>query len=246
MDKPNNVSLNDWLLLKQKYKKIDIVIKKINKGYPIQYLIGFVDFFGCKINVNKNVLIPRFETELLVEIAINKIKNKFGNNKLNIIDFGTGSGCIAIKLAKELLNSNITAIDKSQKALNLAQINAKENKCKIKLIKTTFKKFKKGKYDVLISNPPYISVSDLIDENVKKYEPKKALFAKEEGLFYYKQILNTSKYILNPNNLIFFEFGYNQKELLKKIIDEYYPKAIVIFSKDYNGFDRYCIIENNV
>jgi len=245
MEKPTNITQNDWLLLNKKYpKNIYKIIDKINKGYPIQYLIGNVDFFGCSIEVNKYVLIPRFETELLVDIAINKIKSNLNDEKLEIVDFGTGSGCIAIKLAQMFKKSNVTAIEKSKNAIKLAQKNAIQNQVEINFINNNFKDFDHGKYDVLISNPPYISYKGLISTSVKKYEPKMALYAKKGGLYYYEQILITSKRILKNKNIIFFEIGYNQKEPLETLIRVHYPKSNIIFMNDYNGFERICVIEN--
>lgn len=246
MKKPDNITKLDWELLKTKHLKIDNkIINKINKGYPIQYLIGDVDFFDCLIKVNKHVLIPRFETESLVEKAIKEIKEHF-DKKLRIIDFGTGSGCIAIKLAKEFDNSEVFAIDKSKKAIKLAKENAKINNVNISFFVSKFDKFKEKEFDILISNPPYIAKNGEISDNVKKYEPKTALFAKENGLFYYDQILNQAKKILNKRNIIFFEIGYNQKDNLTEIIKKHYPLAKIKFDKDYNKMDRFCTIYNNI
>lgn len=246
MQKPDNISDLDWKELINKNKNITIkTIKKINSGYPIQYLIGDVDFFDCIIEVKKHVLIPRFETELLVEKAIKEIKQKFKKN-IDIIDFGTGSGCIAIKLAKEFPNNNVTAIDKSKKAIKLAKKNAILNEVTINFLISKFNKYEGGLFDVLISNPPYIPKDGMIDINVQKHEPKLALFAKDKGLYYYNQILEKSKEIMKEKNIIFFEIGYDQKEPLEKIIRKYYPKAKIVFDKDYNNLDRFCTIYNNV
>lgn len=247
MQKPESITKNDWFLLCNKYpNKLNKIVKKINKGYPIQYLIGYVDFYDCKILVDKRVLIPRFETELLVEIAINKIREKYNDKKINIIDMGTGSGCIAIKLAKEFPKSNVIAIDKSNKSLKLAKENAKINKVNITFKRKKFKSRIKEKYDVIISNPPYIGLKDEIDKNVLKYEPKKALYAIKEGMYFYEQILEQAKQILNKSYLIFLEIGYNQEKKLTKIIKEKLPKSKYTFLKDFNNKTRFCVIENNV
>ena len=141
MEKPESITTNDWKLLKAKYKNLNKVVKKINKNYPVQYLIGNVNFYGYNINVNKHVLIPRFETETLVEKTIEYIKKlKLENGSL--IDLGTGSGCISIVLKKELESLNITGLDISNKALKLARKNAKNNKADIYFIKENIFKFK--------------------------------------------------------------------------------------------------------
>ena len=133
MEKPESITTNDWKLLKAKYKNLNKVVKKINKNYPVQYLIGNVNFYGYNINVNKNVLIPRFETETLVEKTIEYIKKlKLENGSL--IDLGTGSGCISIVLKKELETLNITGLDISNKSLKNARKNEKNNKEDIKFI----------------------------------------------------------------------------------------------------------------
>ncbi len=150
------INKQDLILLKERYKNIDKVLKKIEKGYPIQYLIGNVNFCGYHINVNKHVLIPRFETEYLVEKTVQYLK-KLKFKKASILEIGTGSGCISISLKKELPSLEITAIDISKKALKLAKKNAKLNKVKIHFIKKNlFKLNLINKYDCIISNPPYI------------------------------------------------------------------------------------------
>lgn len=246
MEKPDNITKQDWDLLLQKYpKNINKILNKINKGYPIQYLIGNVDFFNCNILVNKHVLIPRFETEQFLEIIISKINDKYSNHKnLKIIDLGTGTGCIAINLAKIYTDSTVIAVDKSFQAIKTAKINVIRNNAKIKFIRTSFDKVKEPNVDILISNPPYIGKNDYIEPMVKKYEPNIALFAKNNGLFFYEQILKQSLKYLNKTNIIFFEIGQNQKDELTKIINIYYPNSNITFLKDYNKYYRFCIIDN--
>ena len=151
-------------------KDIEHDYKLLKDGYPIQYLIGYVDFYGYKINVNEDVLIPRYETEYLLEKVIN-ISKKIFSNKINILDIGTGSGAISIVLKNEL-NSNVTACDISKKALNVAINNAKINNSSIKFIKSDIFSNINDKFDIIISNPPYISSDEVIMDSVKKYEPK--------------------------------------------------------------------------
>lgn len=242
MEKPESITTNDWKLLKAKYKNLNKVVKKINKNYPVQYLIGNVNFYGYNINVNKNVLIPRFETETLVEKTIEYIKKlKLENGSL--IDLGTGSGCISIVLKKELETLNITGLDISNKALKLARKNAKNNKADINFIKENIFKFKPvNKYDILISNPPYITEDNEISPNIK-YEPKKAIFT-NDGLKYYRHIMSTCSNYLNKKNLIAFEIGDKQGKDLKKLAKDFFPKAKIKLERDLSGRDRYLFIIN--
>ena len=242
MEKPESITTNDWKLLKAKYKNLNKVVKKLNKNYPVQYLIGNVNFYGYSINVNKNVLIPRFETETLVEKTIEYIKKlKLENGSL--IDLGTGSGCISIVLKKELESLNITGLDISNKALKLARKNAKNNKADINFIKENIFKFKPvNKYDILISNPPYITEDDEISPNIK-YEPKKAIFT-NDGLKYYRHIMSTCSNYLNKKNLIAFEIGDKQGKDLKKLAKDFFPKAKIKLERDLSGRDRYLFIIN--
>ena len=201
MEKPSKITDNDWKLLKVKYKNLKRVVKKIEKNYPVQYLIGNVDFYGYKINVNKNVLIPRFETETLVEKTIKYIKD-LNLTKKSLLEIGTGSGCISITLKKELEDLNITSIDISGKALRLAKKNAKYNRANITFLKQDIFKFIPiNKYDILISNPPYITIKDEVDESIK-FEPKNAIYADDEGLKFYNHILSTCSSYLNHKNLL--------------------------------------------
>ena len=243
MKKPDSVTTNDWKLLKVKYKNLKRVVKKIEKNYPVQYLIGNVDFYGYKINVNKNVLIPRFETETLVEKTIKYIKDLKLTNK-SLLEIGTGSGCISIVLKKELEDLNITSIDISRKALRVAKKNAKQNKANITLLKqNVFKYSPINKYDVLISNPPYVTKEDEVDESIK-FEPQNAIFADETGINFYEHILATCNKYLNKKNLIAFEIGYKQGKIIKNIAKKYFPKAKIYIEKDLSEKDRYVFIVN--
>ena len=215
-------------------------LAKLHEGYPVQYIIGDVDFYNSIIKVNENVLIPRFGTEFLVEKTINYAKEMF-NKKIDIIDLGTGSGCIAIALKKEL-DSNITAIDISFEALKLAKENAKLNQVDIKFIEGDIAKKPQGKYDIIISNPPYLPYDGFVEEKVKKYEPHLALFAADDGIYFYKKILEYSKDILKEKFLMAFEIGSDERESLTKLLEEHYPNYKYEFQKDFNNLDRYLFI----
>ncbi|HOP65518.1 MAG TPA: peptide chain release factor N(5)-glutamine methyltransferase [Bacilli bacterium] len=222
-------------------KKLAKNLRKVNKGYPIQYLIGNVNFFGYEIKVNKNVLIPRFETEQLVEEVL-KLLDKSKN--LNILDLGTGSGCISIALKKELPKAKITALDNSFRALKIAKENAELNNVDIKFIHQNIKKVVDNKFDLIISNPPYISKDEKIMPSVRKYEPNKALFARNKGLFYYQVILENYHNRLNKNGIIALEIGCYQKEAILKIINSYCENWRILCQKDYSLKDRFIFIVN--
>ena len=227
----------------KKYVKenLDEAIERYKNGEPVQYIIGNVNFYGNTIKVNKNVLIPRFETEELVEKTIKRIKNKF-DQQINILDLCTGSGCIAITLKKEL-NSNITATDISIDALEVAKENIKLNNVDIKLIESNLFSNINDKFDCIISNPPYISYDEEIDDIVKNNEPDIALYAPNKGLYFYEEILKNIKKYLNDKFIIAFEIGYKQGNDLIKIADKYLNNVNISVEKDLQGRDRFLFIE---
>ena len=230
--------MNDTEYLKKYLSedKLEEGLEKLKQNIPVQYIIGDVNFYGYQIKVNENVLIPRFETELLVEKIIN-----YSKKSPKIIDLGTGSGAIAIALKKQL-NCEVDAIDISEKALSLAKENAKLNNVNINFYKSDMLENVKGKYDIIVSNPPYIAYNEKIDEKVFNNEPHLALFAKEEGLYFYKKILEKARKHLNNNGFIAFEIGCTQGLKIKEIAQKYFKKSKIIIEKDYPGKDRYIFI----
>ena len=241
--KPFFITELDYKLLKEKYNKDDLkeIIEKINNNYPVQYAIGNVDFYGNLINVDKRVLIPRFETELLVDKLVDKFKNK---DNLKILDLCTGSGCIAISLAKNL-NCEVDAIDISDDALSLAKENAKLNEVRINFYKKdVLKKLNfNQKYDLIVSNPPYVKLDEEVSFNTK-YEPYIALYPGKDDLIFYKRIIDNSKEILKKNGTIAFEIGSTQGNQIKNIALKKYPNATVNVLKDFNNYDRFVFINN--
>jgi len=223
--------------------KLEDGIKRLNNGEPVQYIVGNVDFYGYKINVNKNVLIPRFETEELIFKTINLIKKNLNEN-IKVLDIGTGSGCISIALKKEIPGLDITAVDISEDALVVAKNNALENNCEINFIKSDLFNNIDDKYDLIISNPPYISYDEQIMDIVKKNEPHLALYAKNNGLYFYEEIIKNSSNYLNDKNIIAFEIGYLQANEIKKMSHKYYPNANIIIEKDMQEKDRFVFIIN--
>jgi len=221
---------------------INEAIKRLEHGEPVQYIVGNVDFYKYNFIVNKNVLIPRFETEELVDETIKKIKNFF-KNKVDILDIATGSGIIAICLKKEF-NSNVIATDISKEALEVAKENAKRNNADINFVNTNIFDDINKKFDVVISNPPYIRYDEEIDEIVKNNEPHLALYAEENGLYFYKEILKNIKTILKEKYLICFEIGESQYEDIKSIKNQFLPEASIELKKDLQGRDRMIFITN--
>ena len=243
MKKPEQLTDNDWKLLKQSYDDLEFVVNRLKKNYPVQYLIGHVEFLNNKILVNKNVLIPRFETEELVEKTKKYIQD-LKLEKSSVLEIGTGSGCISIALKSDLPNLEITAIDISSKALRIANKNAKINKTKITFIRRNMFKFKPiNKYDVLISNPPYIKETDKIDIKTK-YEPKDAIYGGPDGLKYYEQIFKIAKNSLNKKYLIALEIDEEAGKTLKHLAKEFFPNSLIKVEKDLAKKDRYLFVMN--
>ena len=241
-NKPENISNLDWNLLCQKYDNLEEVIAKIDEGYPIAYLIGDVSFYGYPFKVNENVLIPRFETETLIEKTIKLIKSLNLENS-NLIDLGTGSGVIAITLKKEIPSLNITAIDKSKEALKVAIENSKLNKVNVDFQNQDIFNYKLPEnISIVISNPPYIEEDSNYNQNVL-YEPKEAIFVSNTNpLIYYEQILKIAKEQITKKHFIAFEIDEDHKEDMHKLCKKYFPSDNIVIEKDLAGKNRYAFI----
>ena len=239
--KPDFITDTDWKILKEKYpKNINEIIKKLESHYPVQYLIGNVEFLNTIINVDERVLIPRFETELLVEKTIKRIKALNIQNP-RIIDLGTGSGCIAISLKKNL-PCFVTAIDISEQAIELAKENALKNQVEIEYkIENMINTNLEG-YDVIISNPPYVKETESVGEETK-YEPQNALFAKNNGLYFYEEILKNISKLSTMPKLVVFEIGMSEGEDIKNLALKYLSTKKILIEKDLTNRDRYIFIE---
>jgi release factor glutamine methyltransferase len=212
------------------------VLKRSNRE-PVAYIVGFVDFMGFEFKVNKNVFIPRPETEILVEIALKIAKKK---NKKFILDLCTGSGCIAISLDKLGIFEDIVASDISVNALTIAKENALINNAfNVKFVESNiFEKIQDCKFDMMISNPPYVTEYEYAGlEPELKFEPKNALTAQDDGLFFYKEIsANTTKY-LNDNGYIILELNSNKAEDIRQIfLNNKYANIEII--NDHSGLPR--------
>ena len=215
-------------------------IKRLNNGEPVQYIIGNVSFYGNIIDVEKRVLIPRFETEELVENTIKYIK-KYNYN--SIVDIGTGSGCIAITIKKIFPSMLVDAVDISKDALALAQSNSIKNDTLINFYEGNLLNPLNKKYDIIISNPPYIAYDEEIMDIVKNNEPHLALYADNNGLYYYEEILKNVYNYINKNGLIAFEIGYDQAEKIKQIVQKYLNNYNIEIKKDMTGKDRMVFIK---
>ncbi len=230
-------------LVEEKVKNKNKLKKLKDKKYPFQYILGNVDFYGYQFLVNEHVLIPRFETEGLIEKTLLYLK-KLKLKTPDILDLGTGSGSIAITLSKKIEANSIDALDISYKAIKLAKKNNKLNNSQVNFFRKDLTKYKTNKkYDLIISNPPYLTDKDEVDESIK-YEPKKALYAKDEGLYFYKYIIEFYKRNLKKKSMLAFEIGNRQGDALKNYAKLYYPKAKIIVEQDLSKRDRYLFIIN--
>lgn len=223
---------------------LEEAIKRLEAGEPVQYIVGDVDFYGNIIKVNKNVLIPRRETEELVEKTIEYIKKLFPNQNISMLDIGTGSGCIPITLKKHFSNSNISAVDISEDALKVAVDNSLSNNVNIDFIQSNLFENVSGKYHCIISNPPYIKEDEEIMDIVKNNEPHLALYAPNEGLYFYEEILKEANKYLEDQFIIAFEIGETQGEDILAIAGKYFPTSKLLLEKDLQHLDRFVFIIN--
>ena len=217
----------------------DIFDKYLYDNKPIQYLIGYSNFYGRDFIVNEDVLIPRFETEELVENVLYRYDDYFKGKKVDVCDLATGSGCIAITLSLEEKNMNVIATDISSAALNVAKQNMENLGGKVKFLEGDMLAPLEGyKFDIFVSNPPYIPDNELVDPLVKENEPNLALFGGLDGLRFYRIILKDLKKYLKPRAIIAFEHGYDKKNEINALIKEYFKDADIECIKDLEGKDR--------
>ena len=213
------------------------LIKKRAEKTPLQYITGHQEFMGLDFKVNKNVLIPRQDTELLVETAvayINEVKKP-----LKVLDMCTGSGCIAISVDKMCQNAEVTAVDIYDNALEVARENNRINSCNVNFIQSDLFENVRGKFDVIISNPPYIEteiIKGLMAE-VRDCEPFIALDGDKDGLKFYRRISEALSTYLCDGGKVFFEIGYNQGKSVPELLNKFGYKNVVVL-KDLSGNDR--------
>jgi release factor glutamine methyltransferase len=216
-------------------KKFKKLIKKREADWPMAYLRGWQEFYGLKFLVNKNTLIPRPDSELIIDTSLDFLKKK---KKLNILDIGTGSACLIIALAKNSLNNNYFASDISKSALKIAKTNARKNKVKINFIHSNLlKNISKQKFDLIVANLPYLKHEQMEEPSIKK-EPRSALLSGKQGLDHYTKLLSNIAEYLNKKFLILLEIDPQQNTAIKNLIKKYLPKANIEIIQDLNKLDR--------
>jgi len=208
---------------------------------PVQHLIGHSYFFGYAFKVNEDVLIPRAETEQLVGHVLYYIDTYFPNQKVDLLDLGTGSGCIGLTLALEEKSLNVTISDISEKALKIASLNNENLSANATVIQSDLFKSIHQKFDVIVSNPPYIPDSEIVEDIVQK-EPSVALYGGTLGVDFYDLILEQAKFHIHEKALIAFEHGYQQKEMIYGFARKHFPTGTIIQMKDLAGKDRFTLI----
>lgn len=248
----SEIYLNSDRALKNKEKKqLENMIQERIRKIPLQYITKHQEFMGMDFLVEKGVLIPRPETEILVERVIERLKKRKSSSHLKIVDLGTGTGIIAISIAKFIKDITIYATDISKKSLQVAFKNAQKHSCEDKIIflqgdlfRPFLGKIDKNSLDVIISNPPYINSDDfkLLPPEIKDNEPKIALYGGVDGIDYYRKIVKESPKFLKRDGFIALEVGLNQAKIIKELIlkENNYRKNVEIF-KDYSGIERVVI-----
>ena len=240
------IFLNSKENLKQKYSKnFNNLIARRRKGEPIAYLINKKEFWKQSFYVDQNVLIPRPDTELIIEQVL---KLFLKNSKLQILDIGTGSGCILLSLLKEMPNCNGIGIDISKKSINISKYNAKMLQLtnKVKFYQSDVDNFKIGKYDLIVSNPPYIEELSLkyLENDVVYFEPKLALNGGIDGFSKIRKVINKATVLIKKNGKLVLEIGFNQKNKVQEMLRKkgfYINKTL----KDYGKKDR-CVISTKI
>ncbi|MBU9916939.1 MAG: peptide chain release factor N(5)-glutamine methyltransferase [Fusobacteriaceae bacterium] len=225
----------------EKEKIREMLKKRAVDKLPVQYILGYEEFYGRRFEVNKAVLIPRPETERLVEECIKRLTETNGKY---VLDIGAGSGAIGVSIAKELPNTKVLACDLSEDALEVAKLNAEKLEAtNIKFIKSdVFSEIKYKEFDLIVSNPPYIPQEEYenLQVEVKLHEPQMALTDTKDGYYFYKKISREAPNYLKSGGVLAFEVGYNQSEEIKLFMEKQGFKNVVVI-KDYEGIDRMVI-----
>lgn len=213
----------------------------LEKHIPIQHIIGHAYFYGYPFNVNEHVLIPRKETEELVEHLLYYYDMYFSDQHVRVLDLGTGSGCIGLSLALEEKKMDVTISDISEKALEVANSNKEKLDADAMLVLSDLFHQIEGKFDIIVSNPPYIPETETV-EDIVQIEPSVALYGGIYGIDFYDRILKEVSHYLNQPGMICFEHGYQQKEAIKSLAETYLKEPNIIQLKDLQGRDRFTFI----
>ena len=238
------VHLNDEVP-EDKMKIYTKEIEALKNNKPIQYVLGHINFYGQDFYINENILIPRFETEELVENTISIAKTLF-TNPVEILDIGCGSGVIGLTLEKKLLTKTVDLIDISEKALEVTNKNCGNLNSKANVFQSDCLSNVERKYDIIISNPPYIKDDEEIEDIVKTNEPHLALYAGKDGLDCYKKILKDINKNLKDKFLIAFEIGADQAKDIETLINNYLKDVQIVIKKDLQGRDRMIFVTPNL
>lgn len=226
----------------------EVVSKHALQGVPVQQMIGSEEFYGRTFKVTKDVLIPRPETEELIELVLGYAKDKLQNQEdVSVADIGVGSGAICVTLSCEKPNWKVTGVDLSPEAIDVAKENNENLGGNVTFFQGDLLEPIRAngvRVDILVSNPPYISEDDYVtlDDVVQKYEPKLALVGGQDGLDCYRILLKQMPYVLKPGGAVFFEYGVNQGEMIKEMVMQLYPTAKATIYFDINGKDRMIMI----
>ena len=228
------------------YQAFQEGMQRYMNGEPIQYIKGKETFFSRDFIVNENVLIPRYETEEVVENILYRIDDYFEDYQIiDLCDVGTGSGAIAISLALEEPKLKVVATDISEDALDVARLNAKELKAHVEFYQGDMLEpliNRNRKVDIFVSNPPYIPNNQEIESVVKDNEPHVALFGGQDGLYFYRKIFSKVKEVIKDRALLAFEMGFDQRQLMEEAVEYYFPDTPYEIIKDMSGKDRMLFI----
>ncbi|UDM31765.1 peptide chain release factor N(5)-glutamine methyltransferase [Lentilactobacillus laojiaonis] len=242
--KRQSISTTELLLRNHKIMKLadwnqfKTDVEKLITGYPVQYIVNKADFYGNEFYVNEDVLIPRNETEELIDAILDDFP--INGEPLRVLDIGTGSGAIAVTLKKYRPNWQLVASDISSAALRVAKNNADNNQVDVKFVLSDLFNNIDGKFDLIVSNPPYISANEknVMDKKVLEYEPTLALFAANNGLKIYQSIADEANEYLNNRASLYLEIGYKQGPAVQRLFQDKFPNSKVEIKQDITGNDR--------
>jgi release factor glutamine methyltransferase len=240
LESMHHAYLSDMKVNKAQGEAVIKICRELKEGKPVQYILGETLFYDCKIRLNSATLIPRPETEELVELIINENRGFRGA----IIDLGTGSGCIAIALAKNIPGTNVTGTDISAAALSIAENNAEQNNVSVKFLMDDILSPETGNLEnagIIVSNPPYVrnSEKELMQRNVLDFEPHSALFVEDsDPLAFYRAILHKARTLLQPGGKIYFEINEAMGNSMVALLESHGYSSVVL-KKDINGKDRF-------